>query len=136
MNKTAAGILGTVVGFFVFGAAGYSLGLLYLTWYGPEFCCELEGIYPVAIGTLIGALLGAATGALAGVAFVRRSPLRLVRLLMLLCIGVAILWLGSLVVGHQSAENTALIVVFVGVGLVIPTLIWVTDVWEKPDTSI
>ena len=136
MNKVTGGIVGAAVGFFLFGSAGYALGYLYLAWYGPTDCCGLEGLYPLIVGSLAGFLLGVICGGLAGVVAARRHPLKLMRLVLLVVSGGAISWLASLVVGRFDAENTGAIIAFLAVTLVIPTLLWFIDAWEKPDTSI
>jgi hypothetical protein len=136
MNKTVGAILGAAAGLFLFGSAGYALGYLYLAWYGPADCCGLEGLYPLVVGSLVGCLLGLFCGGLAGMIAARRHPLKLMRLVLLVVAGGATAWLVSLVVGRSSAESTGSIVTFLAVTLVIPTLVWITDAWEKPDTSI
>ena len=55
---------------------------------------------------------------------------------MLVGAGGMIAWLFSLVVGRSGAESTGSIIAFLALTLVVPTLLWITDVWEKPKTSI
>lgn len=136
MNKTVGAILGAAAGLFLFGSAGYALGYLYLAWYGPADCCGLEGLYPLIVGSLAGCLLGIFSGGLAGMIVARKHPLKLMRLVLLVVGGGALAWLLSVVLGRFGAENTGAIVAFMAVTLMIPTLLWITDAWEKPDTSI
>ena len=136
MNKTVGAILGAAAGLFLFGSAGYAFGYLYLAWYGPAECCGLEGLYPLIVGSLVGCLLGLFCGGLAGMIAARRHPLKLLRLVLLVVAGGGLAWVVSLVVGRSGAESTGSIVAFLAVTLVIPTLLWITDAWEKPDTSI
>jgi hypothetical protein len=136
VKKVLAGLLGGAVGFLVLGAAGYLYGELFLAWFGPRSCCGLEGLLSPIVGSLIGAILGALSGAMLGLLLVQRRPVRLVRLLLLLAVGVAVAYVASLVLGPQDIERVPPMTVFFAVTMILPTLIWVTDVWEKPDTSI
>lgn len=135
MNKVTGGIIGASGGFFLFGLAGYSLGYLYLAWFGPEHCCGLEGLYPLIVGVVTGTPLGITVGALAGLVLVRRHPLKLMKLVFLLGGGVGVAWVLSLVTGGWSVEDIGPILVFLSLTLIVPVLVWVTDIWEKPEAE-
>ena len=135
MNKATGGIIGAAVGFFLFGLAGYSLGYLYLAWFGPEHCCGLEGLYPLIVGVVTGTPLGTTVGALAGVAMVRRHPVKPMKLVVLLGGGIGAAWLLSLVTGGWSVEDIGPILVFLSLTLFVPVLVWITDIWEKPEPT-
>ena len=132
MNKATGGILGAAVGFFVFGLAGYSLGYLYLGWFGPEDCCGLEGLYPLIVGVVTGTPLGITVGALTGIVLIRRHPLKLKKLAFLLAGGIGLAYLLSLLTGAWSVEDIGPILVFLSLTLIVPVLVWITDIWEKP----
>ena len=135
MNKVTGGIFGAAAGFFVFGLAGYALGYLYLAWFGPDDCCGLEGLYPLIVGVVTGTPLGVAVGALAGIVLVRRQPLKLMKLVILLAGGVGLTWVLSLVMGGWSVEDIGPILFFLALTLLIPTIVWVTDIWERPEAE-
>lgn len=135
MNRATGGILGAAVGFFSFGLAGYSLGYLYLGWFGPEHCCGLEGLYPLIVGVVIGTPLGITVGALAGIVLVRKQPLKLKKLGILLATGIGLAWLLSLLTGGWSVEDIGPILVFLSLTLLVPVLVWITDIWEKPEPT-
>lgn len=133
MNKVTGGILGAAAGFFLFGLAGYSLGYLYLAWFGPENCCGLEGLYPLIVGVVTGTPLGITVGALAGIVLVRRQPLKLVKLAVLLAGGIVLAWAGSLVFEGGSVEEIGPILAFLSLTLIVPVIVWITDIWERPE---
>ena len=133
MNKVTGGILGAAVGFFLFGAAGYSLGYVYLAWFGPEHCCGLEGLFPLIVGTVTGTPLGIIVGALAGIVLVRRHPLKPLKLVLLLAAGTTLAWLLSLVPGEWSVEEIGPVLLFLSLTLLGPVILWITDIWERPE---
>lgn len=134
--KIFGGVVGTLVGTFLLGVAGYLLGLLFLAWFGPESCCGLEGLLPGIVGTVTGGSLGLVVGAMTGVLVARRTPLHLPWLLAMVVGGVALTWLGSLVLGPADIETIPNVLVFLTVTLFAPVIIWITGAWEKPDISI
>jgi len=136
MNKVTGAIVGAAAGFFLFGTAGYSLGYLYLAWFGPEHCCGLEGLYPLIVGVVTGTALGVTIGGLAGIVVVRRDPLKLTRLGILLAGGIGLAWLLSLLTGEWTVEEVGPILVFLSLTLFLPAVIWATDVWEKPEADV
>ena len=133
MNKVTGGILGAAVGFFLLGAAGYSLGYVYLAWFGPENCCGLEGLYPLIVGVVTGTPLGITVGALAGIVLVRRHPFKPLKLGLCLTAGVAVAWLLSLVSGEWTVEEIGPILLFLTLTLFGPVIVWITDIWERPE---
>jgi hypothetical protein len=135
MNKATGAIVGAAAGLLLFGTAGYSLGYLYLAWFGPENCCGLEGLYPLIVGVVTGTALGVTIGALAGIVAVKRRPLKLTKLAILLAGGIALAWLLSVVTGEWTVEQVGPILVFLSLTLFLPTIVWVTDVWEKPEAD-
>lgn len=135
MNKVTGGIIGAALGFFLLGTAGYALGYLYLGWFGPEDCCGLEGLYPLIVGVVTGTPLGITVGALTGVVLVRRHPLKIKKLGLLISGGVGIAYVLSLLMGAWSVEDIGPILFFLALTLFVPVIVWVTDIWEKPDTT-
>jgi hypothetical protein len=65
--------IATCVGAGVLGALGLGLGTAYVDRFMPN--AELEGVFPVAIGTGLGVWIGAVFGAWAGVTY-RAAPAR------------------------------------------------------------
>ncbi|MEA2451687.1 MAG: hypothetical protein QOG04_397 [Actinomycetota bacterium] len=136
MKKVLGAVLGAAGGSLVLGVVGYLYGELFLLLFGPRDCCGLEGLLAPIVGTVIGTTLGLTVGAMTGILIARRRPLKPVRLVLFLIVGVALSWLLSLVMGPFDVERLPGPIFFFALTMVIPMIGWVTDVWEKPDTSI
>ena len=120
-----AAIGGGLAGLLLFGSLGCALGFAFLSLFGPESCCGLEGLLAPFIGVAVGAVSGLVAGAVvAWRASERRGRAGLGRLVLLLLGGFAVAWGIGETVFTYDYEDGGPVFLFFSLALGVPLLAW------------
>ena len=120
-----AAIGGGLAGMLIFGSTGYVLGLGFLSWFGPEFCCGLEGLLAPLFGVAIGGgcgLIGG--GVVAWRVSERAAPVRPGLLGALLLGGCMLAWVIGKTVFTYDYEDVGGVGFYFGLSLGAPLILW------------
>lgn len=136
MKPLIVWLIGGLIGFVMFGAAGFGIGLLYLWFFAGPYCCGLEGLFPPVVATVGGAGMGILVGGLAALLIQRRQSLHLGWLAILWLGGLAAVWGFALVVGEVSVERTFPVFGLIGVMFFAPVGVWIAAAYLSARSSI